>query len=109
MGSSPQSAGIAPHGGAGSGGAIYISCRRFHSSRTNALLSARGGNGPDNVGGGGGGRIALWRSAESLPAEGILMDASGGTGNGTNSGRDGSNGTVFLGWLPSSGSFFIVR
>ena len=55
--------GINKQGGGGSGGAIYIACRRFIGGET-AVLSAKGGSSEPNdaivTGAGGGGRIAVW-------------------------------------------------
>ena len=61
--------GNAYRGGGGSGGGIYIHCRRF-AGGTSALLSANGGDytyatAPELAGGGGGGRIAIWRISHS--------------------------------------------
>ncbi|MEP0841894.1 MAG: hypothetical protein HRF43_04200, partial [Phycisphaerae bacterium] len=51
----------APNGGGGAGGSVLITAYQFQGA---GLITARGGNGTDNLrGGGGGGRIALFYSA----------------------------------------------
>ncbi len=68
-GSSPLPLNI--RSGGGSGGAIFIACKRFFGGNTGQLLAKGGGPGlsNENGGGGGGGRIAVW---VDIPA-----DASG--------------------------------
>jgi len=53
--------GGAPSGyeAAGSGGGIYVRCKRFNGTAT-GWMQANGGNGGSESGGGGGGRIAVW-------------------------------------------------
>jgi hypothetical protein len=47
-------------GAGGAGGGIFVNCSVF-TGDTNGLLLANGGNGSGTTGGGGGGRIAVWR------------------------------------------------
>ena len=48
--------------GAGSGGGIYLRCKRFDGDGTGWLYAKGGGTaGSINAGNGGGGRIAVWR------------------------------------------------
>lgn len=92
------SAGI-EYNGAGSGGAIYITCRIFEGSGT---LYANGGNGASS-GGGGGGRIAVWRGNTNTCA----TEVTGGT---TSDGSDpGQPGTVVWGIIPAAGTVIVIR
>jgi len=61
--------GFSDHGGAASGGGIYVYCRTFIGD-SNGVLRANGGNGRPfssviGGGGGGGGRIAVWSIYDS--------------------------------------------
>ena len=95
-------------GGGGAGGGIYILCRRF--AGLNGLLSAKGGNAPGTWnslqnGGGGGGRIAVWRAVDE--SSGISSNIAGGTTS--NSLPSGQVGTFYWGLIPSQGLLFLVR
>mgnify|MGYP001565441437 CR=1 FL=1 len=112
------------HGGGGSGGAIWITCRNFAGS---GLMRANGGDKHGSGGSGGGGRIAVWynvpESQWSAIAQGSmyrvvvtnnLMSYSGSTV--VNPGLDGSytpqpsTGTVvFLTVLPPAGTTMMIR
>ena len=94
------------YGGGGSGGSIYLSCGRFSGS--GGTLSAKGGNGslafPANnaTGGGGGGRIAVWRVRDDSA---IVTNVIGGTGVRSN----GVPGTVVFGLLYDAGTVYLLR
>jgi hypothetical protein len=93
------------YSGGGSGGSIYLSCKRFTG---NGLLGVPGGNGGTiGCGGGSGGRIAVWSTWGS--AAGITTNASGGTGHTAGGGSNGAQGTVFFGYRPPSGTMMLVR
>ena len=84
------------YGGGGSGGSIYITANTF--AGTSGVLRADGGNGnlnnTDQVGGGGGGRIALVcnpAAQASAGAPSLRISANRGKAN-----RMGSVGTVYL-------------
>ena len=89
----------------GSGGGIYIRCKTV--SATNGILSANGGYGANQSGGGGGGRIAVWRMNDTTGSS-VTNYVNGGTSYGS-SGNAGSPGTVVWGWIPSQGLMFLVR
>ena len=90
--------------GVGSGGGIYLWCRRLIG---NGQFLANGGGAGNEGGGGGGGRIAVWRVSDGSPM-GISAVATGGAG-GTLGGAPGSNGTVVWGWIPTSGTVIFLR
>ena len=112
-------------GSGGAGGAIFISCVHFSGSGAGALLAQGGNSGPwVDMGGGGGGRIAVWygqlaaaaaqkitNGQENLVADLFIADNSpafagsisvaGGTNLLTVSTHAGEPGTVrFLRLLP---------
>ena len=91
----------------GSGGGVYLRCRKFIGS-TNGILRASGGPGSINAwigGGGGGGRIAVWRMFDG--SSGMISNtAAGGVGV---TGSEGTNGTVFWGWLKTPGTVIELR
>ena len=98
-------------GGAGSGGAIYITCGTF-SGGTNALLSARGGNSSSgNGGGGGGGRVVVNYGGGRLGAYELYPRdylGSNSVTKGTGTGGDGQPGTIKWFGPSSRGSIFAV-
>jgi len=59
--------------GAGSGGSIFLQCRRFSGSAT-GLVTAAGGNGDTRGGGGGGGRIAVLLGLSDTEADALLQE-----------------------------------
>lgn len=89
-------------GGGGSGGSVYITCRRFDGV---GVLAATGGSGFTEGGGGGGGRVAVWR----------LYHVYGGTASVTNGicpsypANKGEIGTLVWGQLRPGGTVFVVR
>jgi len=89
------------HGGGGSGGAIYISCRTFGGAGS-GLLTADGGHGggsgDEASGGGAGGRIAVTydKAAQSTaPSPGVRLSVAAGTNTHAKA-EDGEIGTVYL-------------
>ncbi len=78
------------HAGGGSGGAIWINCRRLLGP-AGTRLQAAGGNGEGSGGGGGGGRIAVWYAREILYAGGHTV--AGGVPGGWGVSAAGSVGT----------------
>lgn len=96
---------LASRGGAGSGGGVYIHCRRFDGTAT-GLVNVDGGNytdGRDTAGGGGGGRIVIWS---------IRNDYTGATsalGGSAPNGEPGQPGSVYFGYLPAPGTLILVR
>jgi hypothetical protein len=98
-------------GGAGSGGAIYITCGTF-SGGTNALLSARGGNSSSGIGGGGGGgRVVVNYGGGRLGAYELYprdYHGSNSVAKGTGTGGDGQPGTIKWFGPSSRGSIFAV-
>ena len=88
-------------GGGGSGGGIYIRCVRFGGVAP--ILSAVGGYGGYNYcGGGGGGRIAIWRSADMFST--ITTNVGGGSGL-----VFGATGTVVWGTRSAPGTVFSIQ
>ncbi len=99
-------------GGAGSGGALYITCNVFGGST--GVVNAKGGNGSAPFGGGGGGgRVAIIydavaQASEPKPHVTFLLD--GGSGNAA-----GSPGTLYFSdssavdttWMPTTGVLLI--
>jgi len=86
---------ISTHGGGGSGGAIYITCKVLGGS-TNGLLRVSGGGGSASGSAAGGGRIAVvYTPANQLAFgdPGVRMQATGGVGGFRSPGQDG---TVYL-------------
>lgn len=92
--------------GSGSGGGIYIRCRRFSGDAT-GMVKADGGNAwtatTDNGGSGGGGRIAIWS----------LFNEYAGNYSVTNGnaypGRLGTPGTLVIGYLRPPGTVFVIH
>ena len=91
------------YAGSGSGGGIYIRCKRFAGS--NGLMNAMGGSAGAG-GGGGGGRIAVSRERDltSPPDTTWTNSVAGGSG-----GYTGSVGTIYFGSPAPSGSVFKLR
>jgi hypothetical protein len=90
-------------GGGGSGGGIYLTCRRFGGDT--GSLRANGATGITGSGtGGGGGRIAVWRIRDSCLFTNNIT-ASGGTGTQ----GAGADGTIFWGQLREIGTVITVR
>jgi len=89
--------------GGGSGGGIYLRCRRFEGS---GILRANGGSGHGGTTGtsGGGGRIAVWRTSHTFT--GPEPSVSVGTPPGS---PPAGEGTVFWGDIPPRGKLFIIR
>jgi hypothetical protein len=96
-----------PSGG-GAGGSIYLTCHTLFGG-SNAVLSARGGNGSTAAswagGSGGGGRIAVWRMREDYFFRGSVTATNGIAWPG----YAGTPGTVVFGWIPPSGTLFYLR
>jgi len=101
--------------GPGSGGGVYIKCRRFQGGPT-GLISARGGWGAGEAsdrghgGGGGGGRVAIWRVVDGGWAGAITVE--GGppqAGPTVSNATAGADGTIVWGWLRPGGTVFAVR
>ena len=87
--------------GGGSGGAIYLRCRKVVAR--DAEFNAAGGNGSALGGGGGGGRIAVWSVYDDVAA--LNMTVAGGTGL-----TNGQAGTIVWGQLPPmSGGVVAIR
>ncbi|MBI3987843.1 MAG: VCBS repeat-containing protein [Lentisphaerae bacterium] len=86
-------------GGGGSGGGIYARCKTFQRN-AGYYLSARGGASTNGWihGGGGGGRIAVWRAYDTLGGPPTSNAVTPGIGYNT-----GVVGTVYWGDLPDSG------
>ena len=97
------------YSGAGSGGGIYLICRKFASS--GCALSAKGGSTSVNSGGGsggGGGRIAVWYNAIATNA--VTTSVAGGiSGSQGMLNSTGTVGTVVWGQRPSQGTMILVR
>jgi len=94
--------------GNGSGGCIYIRCKRLFGAGT---LSANGGmsssGGLDRGGVGGGGRIAVWRvNTNTLSATVDYGYSSGGSPLISTNGA--SAGTIYWGATPESGTFLMI-
>ena len=120
--------------GGGSGGGIFVLCRRFEGGM-NAVMRADGGNGgTDRTGGGGGGRIAVWYGVDSAlfpniiagqlrsySAEGVTYDAylgalsvTYGKGYGLNgvpgtNDQNGEPGTIGFFETPPTGTVIVLR
>jgi len=101
-----------PYCGAASGGSVYLACRKFMGAPS-GLLQANGGTvSLSNYWGcgGGGGRIAVWRSRDVNGQGVVAAEARGGAGsNGTGPDYNGGDGTVVWGWLMEKGTLFTVR
>ncbi len=92
--------------GAGSGGGIYVTCKRFDGM--GGTLSANGGASifGGGGGGGGGGRIALLRETDGSSS--LTTAVNGGAAGGD--GVVGDVGTVVLAIIsPPAGTLMIVR
>ena len=88
-------------GGGGSGGGIYIKCLRFGGVAP--ILSAIGGSGGTSYcGGGGGGRIAIWRVRDAFST--VTTNVAGGGGQ-----VSGATGTVVWGITLQPGTVFTLR
>ncbi len=96
--------GTGSEGAGGSGGGIYVVCRRLEGT---GLFRANGGNSTSS-GSGGGGRIAIWSQRR---------DGFGGTAVATNGVSTatvtpvtpGGPGTVVWGLIPASGTLLLLR
>jgi hypothetical protein len=98
-------------GGGGSGGGIYLTCRRLYDEAGVSLLARGGKAALGNGGGGGGGRIAVWREVDLTAAQ-AATDVAGGGGRSASADQplyDGLPGTVVWGNLPPRGTLFILR
>ncbi len=95
--------GVQSHNAGGSGGGIYLTCRRWTGS--GGTLRATGGpGGAENNRGGGGGRIAVWRQTDTYSGS-ITTNVLGATGVTAS----GTAGSVVFGWLPAAGTLMLVR
>ncbi len=93
--------------GGGSGGGIFIQCKRFMGNAS-GVLQARGGNGRSLGGGGGGGRIAVFRSIHAF--EGTPQPGNNGTSvDGGTGYQAGAAGTVFWGENAPKGTVIMLR
>lgn len=101
--------------GAGSGGSIYITCRKFMGAAS-GMLRAQGGaaysGGGERTGGGGGGRIAVWFMGNTF--NGTPQPGNDGTAvdGGTNlyaAASCGSKGTVFWNNMSPRGTVIILK
>ncbi|MDD5706126.1 MAG: G8 domain-containing protein [Kiritimatiellae bacterium] len=113
-GSIPQAYAAGGPSGGGSGGAIYVSCRRF-TAGASAIVRADGGNGflysnPDRSGGGGGGgRIAVWsKSLARHPSNTVSVAGGVGTGVDPNT-QTAEPGTIYWGQYPFDGTLIMLR
>ncbi len=101
-----------PFCGAGSGGSIYMTCRKFIGA-SSGMIQANGGTVANSNYwgcGGGGGRIAIWRSRDVNGQGVVTAEAKGGTGsNGSGPDYNGEDGTIVWGWLQEKGTLFTVR
>jgi hypothetical protein len=94
-------------GGAGSGGGIYIRCKRLDGGATGRILADGGVAFIDKggvSGGGGGGRIAVWRSIHTYA--GSTSVAGGPSYLGAN---DGQPGTIVWGQSRNPGTIIVVQ
>jgi hypothetical protein len=84
----------------GSGGGIYVTCRRLEGAGT---LAANGGNGYNTSGsGGGGGRIAVWYSyGDHAPLNASVTAGAVGPA--------GDVGTIVWGHIPGGGTVIFLR
>jgi hypothetical protein len=96
------------YSGSGAGGSVYITCRTFRGHPSGSI-EAKGGIGypGGDCGGGGGGRIAVWRQKDASVDGGVTASSAGGTGSG--SGTDGEDGSLVWGLLPAAGAYFILQ
>jgi hypothetical protein len=91
----------------GSGGGIYLSCRKLSGSGSLLARGGAGGAHANGGGGGGGGRIAVWRVMDASP-QSIVRDATKGTA--VQPTRLGDNGTVVMDFLHDPrGAVIVVR
>ena len=87
--------------GGGSGGAIYVQCVTL---KGNGLLSADAGAGhPNNGTSGGGGRIAVWRTAHYFTGTATADRSTPATT------PDAEPGTIYWGFIPATGAVLILR
>jgi hypothetical protein len=91
--------------GGGSGGGIYLKCRKFEGG-TNGALVANGGKGYNF--GGGGGRIAVWRNI-GLSPEVISNSVAGGWYLNPPGTPVATNGTIVWGTLPPGGTVVMIQ
>jgi hypothetical protein len=84
---------------------VHIRCETFRGS--GGLIQAKGGRGlgyqDTGCGGGGGGRIAIWRKRDY--SSGVLTAVDGGLGGI----QAGFPGTVVWGQLPGLGTIMMIR
>jgi len=93
------------YNGKGAGGSIYIRCRTFSGGGS---LFARGGSGAANsVNGGGGGRIAIWRTNHEWT--GVTLDRLTLTAGGTGTSANGQPGTLYLGYIAPKGTMILIQ
>ena len=97
--------GSSQHNAGGSGGGIYLSCRKL--AGTSGTLSAKGGDGKasGSEGGGGGGRIAIWR----MRGDPAVFTYNVTNGVGTDLPDNAAAGTTYWGQLPASGTVMLLR
>jgi hypothetical protein len=93
--------------GGGSGGGIYIRCKRVTGSATGRIL-ANGGAGRDDQdwsgAGGGGGRIAVYWKSDSYAGSKLVV---GGVAYDAN--RTGQAGTIVWSPLRNPGTFMVIK
>ena len=104
--------------GGGAGGSIFITCGTF-AGGTSGVLSARGGDATQrdgsNTGGGGGGRIAVWRDPDrdthlGVPAQGNDGTAvDGGTNAFAGAQFSGAKGTIYWKNVRAPGTIFEIQ
>jgi hypothetical protein len=96
--------------GGGSGGGIYITCRRFMGS-TNGELRVDGGNFANGIysyeGGGGGGRLAVWSMSPGASTNAVQVRYSATGGFATT--YPGQPGTIVWGGYGPTGTSFMFR
>ena len=91
--------------GSGAGGGIHIRCRKF-AGDSNGVIRADGASGGTSRIGGGGGRVAIWRSKD---ISGGTVRASADGGYGTWSATStGGPGTVVWGMLAEEGTLLLL-
>ncbi len=97
-------------GGGGSGGGIYLRCRIFSGD---GELRAQGGDGDTAggqwSGGGGGGRIAVWRTNDEWTGSLSWPDAVAGGLTDEDGSHDGQPGTIVLGNILPAGTLMLIQ
>ncbi len=91
----------------GSGGGVYLRCRSF-CGNPGAVIRANGATGSP-AGGGGGGRIAVWRVTDHSPGGDGREVVSNSVAGGLYQTPPAQEGTVVWGWIPASGTVLLLR